>query len=148
MGNIKSNYAVIEGQFVNNKVANIATALAEYEPELEVEHYPENEKSDNLPSYGIVHNSASMGRYVLFYVMKEEDMDERVIARVIANDQRKSQSTLSDLESWEKAQAMLKKQEYMDKMEEAADILRFGLKTHLNTYTVPDANGKIIKIRE
>lgn len=148
MPEVRSNYAVIEGQFVNNKIANIATALYEYEPALSVEHYPENEKRDDLPSYGVVYEHAEHGRYILFYVMKEEDMDERVIARVIANDQRKNQATLSDLDAWEEAQRRLKHQEFMDKMEEAADILKFGLKTHLNTYTIPDANGKIIKIRE
>jgi hypothetical protein len=142
------SHIVVEGQFVSAKVSRIVQAIREYSDELEVQWVPPTAREEGVAAYKIRHNPPGGMSYTLFHVKNDEDFDERVLARIIANDQRTRPVQLSELEAWEEAQRRCKHQEFLDALEEANDKAAFALRTPLHTYTMPDAHGKVIKIRE
>jgi hypothetical protein len=131
---------MVDGQFVSAKVERIVLAIKEYEPELEVKWIPPSaRRAETEPAFAIIHNAPGNKPYVMFYVQKEEDFDERVLQRIIYNDQRATGTQqYSELEALEAAAAMVVKQEWLDEMEEAADIAAHVLRSPLNTYKVND----------
>jgi hypothetical protein len=133
---LTQSHVFVDGQLVNNKVANLTLAIKDYCAELEVKWIPPAAREPGQAAYAIIHDAPGNAPYVMFYVKNDEDFDERVLAKIIANDQRNGVKTMSDLESWETAQALVQKQAFLDKMEEANDIAKHVLRTHKNTYRV------------
>ena len=133
---LTQSHVFVDGHLVSAKAQRIVQAIKDYEPELEVKWVPPAARTEGQAAYAIVHNAPGNGSYVLFYVQNDEDFDERVLARIIANDQRNGKANLSDYEAWETTRQLVAKQEYLDKMEEAKDIARFVAKTHLNTIRI------------
>jgi hypothetical protein len=81
----------------------------------------------------------------LFFVRNDEDFDERVLLRIIANDQRTANGKpkYSELVAWETTQKLLAKQAYLDRMEEAADMTAVFLRSKLHTFNF--GNGVVLK---
>lgn len=143
-----NSHSLVDGQFVSHKVQRVVEAIREYSDELEVKWLPPGAREDGAAAYKIIHNPPGGMSYTLFHVKDDADFDERVLAKIIANDQRTRPVQLSELEAWEEAQRRVKHQEFLDSLEEANDKMAFAMRTPLHTFTVPDANGKVIKIRE
>ena len=143
-----NSHSLVDGQFVSNKVARIVEAIRHYSEELDVKWVPPGAREEGVAAFKIIHNPPGGRSYVLFHVKDESEFDERVLQKIIANDQRTRPVQLSELEAWEEAQRRVKHQEFLDALEEANDKMAFALRTPLHTYTVPDRNGKVIKIRE
>jgi len=136
---IHNSHIMVDGQFVNAKVERVVLAIKDYEPELEVKWVPPQARSEGEAAFAIIHNAPGNKPYILFYVQNEEDFDERVLARIIYNDQRKTgQQQYSEVEAAEAAIKAVQHQEYLDMMEEAHDIAAHVLRTPLNTYKVND----------
>lgn len=131
-------HLMIDGQVVSAKISRIVEAIHDYEPALEVKWIPEHKRKEGDAAFAIIYNPPGADPYILFYVPKEEDFDERVLRKIIINDQRNGKTSISDLEAWEESQRLLKKQEYLDQLEEAHDIAAHILKSPLNTYKVND----------
>lgn len=140
--NLNNSHVLQDGFFVNQKVQNVVMAIQEYEPEIEVQWIPGaarfNEHGDPLPAFKIVHNDPVNGPFTLFHVKDESEFDERVLMRIIQNDQRHSKQTLSDLEAYDQAQMRVKHQEYLDLLEQDNDVAWHILRSHKNTYKVSD----------
>lgn len=135
---LTQSHVFVDGHLVSAKAQRVVQAIKDYEPELEVKWVPPAARTEGQAAYAIWHNPMGHPSYVLFYVQKDEDFDERVLAKIIANDQRNGKQNYSDFEAWEQTNKLLEKQEYLDKMEEAKDIARFVAKTHLNTIKIND----------
>ena len=133
---LTQSHVFVDGQLVSAKVQRIVQAIKDYEPELEVKWVPPAARTEGQAAYAICHNPVGRPSYVLFYVKNDEDFDERVLAKIIANDQRNGQQTYTDFEAWEQSKKLLEKQAFLDKMEEAKDIAAFVAKTHLNTIRI------------
>lgn len=132
-----NGYTITGGQLVSERVQRIVMAIQEYEPEIEVQWIPDRQAdAEGTPQFKIVHHQPDGHDFILFHVKNEEEFDERVLLRIIQNDQRNTQVTLSEFEAWEQAQKLIEKQVYLDMMEEAADITAHALATHKNTYKV------------
>jgi hypothetical protein len=142
------SHLCIDGQFVSAKISRIVEAIRDYSEELDVQWLPPQLRTDNEAAFKIIHRAPGQPPYTLFHITNDEDFDERVLARIIANDQRTRPVQLSELEAWEEAQARINKQKFLDDMEEAADKAAFMLRTPLHTYTIPGRNGRVKKIRE
>ncbi len=133
---IHNGHLMIDGQLVSAKAERVVLAIKDYCDEIEVKWIPTGQRKPNEPAYAIVHDAPGNAPYVMFYVQNDEDFDERVLHRIIANDQRNGKALLSELEAWETAQKLVHKQVELDRMEEANDIAAHILKTKLNTYKV------------
>ncbi len=133
-------YTITEGQLISDRVQRIVMAITDYSPELRVDWIPDRQaKAENLPQFKIVHAPPDGQEFILFFVKSEEEFDERVLLRIIENDQGATgQQTWTEFEAAEKAKQLIEKQVYLDAMEEAEDIAKHILKTPLNTYKVND----------
>lgn len=133
---LTQSHVFVDGHLVSAKAQRIVQAIKDYEPELEVKWVPPNARTEGQAAYAIIHDAPGNAPYVLFYVQNDEEFDERVLAKIIANDQRSGKQNYSDFEAWEQTKKLLARQEFLDKMEEAKDIAKFVAKTHLNTIRI------------
>jgi hypothetical protein len=135
-----NGYSIAQGQLVSDRVQRIVMAIHEYfDGEVQVRWIPDRQARDtNTPQFKIVHVQPGKPEFILFHVVNEEEFDERVLLKLIQNDQRNGQVTLSEYEAWEKTQKAIEQQVYLDMMEEAEDMAAHILATHKNTYKVND----------
>lgn len=138
MNGIHNSHIMVDGQFVSAKIERVVLAIKDYEPELEVKWIPPQHRKEGESAFAIIHDAPGNKPYVLFYVPTEEEFDERVLLRIIHNDQRNGKHKLSEFEAAEEAVKLVQKQEWLDQMEEAHDIAAHVLRTPLNTYKVND----------
>lgn len=132
-----SSHVLVDGQFVSAKIERMVQAIKDYDQDLNVEWVPPGARRDGQAAFKISYGAPGTVPYTLFYVQKDEDFDERVLARIIQNDQRVNGGTkLSDYEAWEAAQKVAANRARLDAIEEANDIAYHVLKTPLNTYRV------------
>lgn len=139
---------VVDGRFVSEKIHRIVQAIQDYEPALEVKWLAPDARYDKannvtLPAFEIVYHRPDGSDETLFYIKDEDSFDDRVLQRIIYNDQRVSTVAWTELSAWEEAQKRIAKQAQLDELEEAQDIAEHILRTHLNTYTVTP--GLVIK---
>lgn len=132
-----NTHIVVDGQFVNARVSRVVEAInTYYHGEVRVTYLPEKARTDGQAAFAVEHHPSGQRPYVIFYVKNEEDFDERVLQRLIFNDQRHGKVDISELEAWDKAKAAVSRQEYLDAMEEANDIAFHVFKSPKNTYKV------------
>ena len=135
---LHNSHIMVDGQFVSAKVERIVLAIKEYEPTLDVKWIPPGQRSEGESAFAIIHDAPGNKPYVMFYVKDEEDFDERVLMKIIANDQRNGTQKYTDLEAFEETQKRMQHQEYLDRMEEANDIAAHVFRSPLNKYKVND----------
>jgi len=130
----------VDGQFVSAKIERIVLAIKDYDPYIEVQWIPpESRLEEKSPAFRITLEEPGREPFILFFVNSEEDFDERVLQRIIVNDQRKFPLRLSDLEAWEETSRRIEHQRWLDELEAINDIAYHALKSPLNTYKVtPD----------
>lgn len=147
---LTQSHVFVDGRLVSAKVERIVQAIKDYEPEIDVEWIPPEAREEGQAAFAIIHRPVGKPHYVCFYVKDESEFDERVLLKLIYNDQRNGERQMSELEAFEKTQALLQRQAWLDKVEEANDIAAFAFRTKLNKFTLPDPNnpGRIITIRE
>lgn len=127
----------IEGHLVSQKVSQVVQAIKEYEPEIDVDFIPVQARTNVAdPAFRIVHRPVGQPEFILFFVKDESEFDERVLRRIIMNDQRNGEHTLSEFEAHEEAVKRIEHEKFLDKMEEMHDIASHVLNTHKNTYVV------------
>ena len=135
---IHNAHVMVDGHLVSAKAQRVVHAIKDYCYEIEVKWIPPAQRKEGEAAFAIIHDAPGNAPYVMFYVVDDADFDERVLHRIIRNDQRNGKAVLGELEAWEEAQKRIKHQEYLDQMEEAADIAAHILRTPLNTYKVND----------
>lgn len=134
-----NSHVVIDGQFVSTKVSQVVEAINDrYGSEVQVKWVPPGARSEGQAAFAIEHHPPGGHPYVIFYVKTEDEFDIRVLHKLIFNDQRNGRVQMSELEAFDLAQKALQRQEFLDSMEEAADIARHILKTPKNTYKVSE----------
>jgi hypothetical protein len=138
-----AEHIVVGEHFVNAKVHSIVQAIQTYSEDIEVQWLPyemrTREDGTKLPAFKIVyHDPNAPIPFVLFHVMDESEFDERVLMRIMQNDQRNSEVTMSDFEAFEAAQRRIEHQKWLDGLEEAEDLVKHIIATKLNTYKVND----------
>lgn len=138
MVNLRDAHVMVDGSVVSAKVQRVVEAIREYEPELDVKWIPPEARREGQAAFSIIHDSPGNSPYVLFYVNTEEEFDNRVLYKIIANDQRNGKMTYDEVESWETTQKLIQQQVERDKQEQDIDIAYHLLKTKKNTYKVND----------
>lgn len=131
-------HIVVDGQFVSQRISQIVQAIQEYSPELSVEWIPPGARTTDQPAFRIIHTPPGGQPYPIFHVKTEEEFNESILKRIIAGDSRNGTPQYSELEAWETAQNLLKRQKFLDAMEEANDVAHHILKSPKNTYKVSD----------
>lgn len=135
---LENSHVLIDGQFVSANVERVVLAIKEYDPDLHVEWLPPAARQDGQAAFKVFYQPVGTEPYVLFYVKDESEFDNRVLQRIIANDQRRNPVDRGEYEAWEEAQRLIEHQKYLDEIEQANDIAAHVFRSHLNTYKVSD----------
>ena len=138
MSLLKDGLVYQGGHFVSDRISRVVEAIKEYEPRLEVKWIPEGQRRNGQAAFAVIYHDSEHGEYTLFYVNSEEEFDERVLQRIIVNDQRNGKTSLSDYDAWEKTNQLIAEQKRLDALEEANDIAFHVFNSHKSRYKVND----------
>ena len=134
---ILSGARMVGKHLISAKTINVIEAIRNYEPTLEVEWVPPEARThEHQPHFAIKHCPPGQPPYVLMYVQNEEEFDNRVLQRIIVNDQRNVDKTWDQFSAWEEANRRVQEQEWRDKMEAANDIAYHVLRSKKNSYRI------------
>lgn len=128
------------GHWVNENFARIAEVIKDYDSEMELAWIPpENRTAFDKNPYAVVHKPAAGRQYVVFY-LSEEELDERVLARLFNGD-LKNNDPLARLEAEDKARKLLSLKEQMEKADERQDFIKSVVGSHKHSFK---HNGRVI----
>lgn len=127
-------HVAVDGQFVNQKVAQVVAAIIDYCPDLSVEYIPEGVRLKGDAAYRIIHSPVGSPSYVVMHVKNDDEFDARVLKRIIAGDQRNGKVSMGEIEAAEEAAKRVAFQVWQDKRDEDIDKMFHVLKSPLNTY--------------
>lgn len=130
-----------DGHFVSERHERIAAMIKDFDEELELAWVPPEHRAanDNTPPFAVICRPRDKQPYIVFTI-KEDELDERVIARLINGD-----NTHNDPLAWAQAQEdadeayRLKQQ--MDAAEERMDFVKTVVGSNKHSFR---HNGKII----
>lgn len=140
--------ATQDGHFVSEIHMRVAEVLRDYDRNLEIEWIPDAARTDPRDKpFRVVHTDPRSGyRYVVCYA---DELDGRLLERIIAMDSAKKGNVLSEIDARNAAVKLLAKKEADEQRAEAHDMAAHALKSHLNTYTLKDPKtNRLIKIRD
>lgn len=133
-----NGYEYRDGRLVSAKVSRIVEAIKDYEPNLDVQWIPPEARQGNQSAFVITYSPVGGRPYALFHVKTEEEFDERVLRKIIANDQRNGQVKVSDFEAWERSRELVARQEWRDQVEQMNELAASILKSNKSKYKVND----------
>lgn len=139
--NVHDASVIVGDTFVSATVSRVVEAIHDYEPLIEVQWLPpaargKGDSTKPLPAFKLVYHDPNGHPFTLFHVYEESEFDERVLMRIIANDNRHRTVSRTEYETWEETQRLMQKQKYLDELEAAADIAAHIIKSPLNKYVV------------
>lgn len=78
-----------DGRFISAKVSRIVELIRDYDHHLDVKWIPQDMRKPDEPAFAITERLSDGREVVAFYVEKEQDFDERVLARIYEGDNTK-----------------------------------------------------------
>lgn len=118
-------YFPVDGHFVSQKQVRINEILRDYDPALQLQWIPPNERGPEDKPFRVVHFPAGRAPYL---VCTADEADERLLAKVFEADQVNSPDKLSYIENYNRALEIVRAKEAEDARQEdhelAAAILR------------------------
>lgn len=144
MSNAASEHILVGEHFVNARVERIVQAIKDYDPFIDVDYLPIGAREQaevggkvvTLPAFKIVYRPVGEPELVLFHVKNEDEFDERVLMRIIQNDNRNGAQTWNEFQALEEAQRRVQQIAEQDAMEEMHEMARSIIRTPLNKYVV------------
>lgn len=118
-------YFPVNGHFVSQKQIRINEVLTDYDPTLQLQWIPPNERSSSDLAFRVVCFPSGRAPYAICFA---EDADERLLAKVFEADQQNSPNKLNFIENYNRALELIKLKENQEAREEdhrmAAAIIR------------------------
>lgn len=122
-----------DGHWINEKFARIAEIINDFDHRLQLVWIPpENRTAFDVKPYGVLHTSDN-GAQKIVMLIKEEDLDERILAHLFLNDTERH-DVIARLEAEELAQQVLRNKEKMEKAEERRDFISTVVKSPLHSF--------------
>lgn len=94
---------------------------------------PEKRNNNEEYPFAIVHMPSGRPSYIVFKV-KEDEINETILAKIWSNDAAKNGNILSELELKERARRMLEMKRIEDQKQEQMDLALSIVKSPLNWY--------------
>lgn len=116
------------------KHERIAEIIQDLDPTLELAYIPEDQRSvfDKHP-FAVIHRPRDGRPAYVAMTMPENEVDERVIAKLIKRDTHKG-SVIDELEAQEAAMRLVQAKATMEEMEEKREFTNAVLKSNKHTY--------------
>lgn len=133
-------YDETSGQWINEKFQRIAEIIHDLSPSLALLWIPPSERQEgDADPYAVMHTNHAGEQYIFMYI-KEEELDERVIAKILEAD---SDTLIERLNKMEAAKELLRAKEQEDRNAEMADMARSMWRSPLHSYR---HNGKVLHL--
>lgn len=127
------------GEWIHEKFQHIAEIINDLNPNLFLVWIPESMRTDtDLTPYGVMHRQPDGSEYIFMYI-KENELDERVIAQIMES---RSDNLLQKLEHMENAKKLVELKEQAERMEDVHDRALSMWRSPLHTYRY---NGKKLR---
>ena len=134
-----SKHHVVDGQFVSEKHLHVAELLNEYDDQLTLEWIPPDKRAidDDKPfAVRCTPTNGDKPYYVTF--VTEDEVDERLLAFVIANDMAKApggpKGLQAHLDAQEAARQAMKMKQDIEREEERLDLIKHIVRSPLSRY--------------
>jgi len=112
-----------DGHWVNEKFARISEIINDFDRRLQLVWIPpENRTPSDVRPYGVLH-TADDGSQRLVMLIKEEELDERVLQELFLNDTSRH-DVLARMEANELAQTVLRNKQKMEEAEARQDFIK------------------------
>lgn len=122
-----------DGHWINEKFARISEIISDFDHRLQLVWIPpENRTAFDTKPYAILHTADNGAQKIVMYI-KEEDLDERILAHLFLNDTERH-DVIARLEAEELAAQVVKNKELMEKAEERQDFIASVVKSPLHSY--------------
>jgi hypothetical protein len=130
-----------DGHFVSEKHERIAAIIKDIDPELSLAWIPPENRAANetAPPFAVLCTPRDRQPYIVFTI-KEDELDERVIARLVRGDNTKN-DPLAWADAISDAEEAYRLKVAMDKAEERKDFVKTVVGSHKHSFK---HNGKII----
>jgi hypothetical protein len=133
-----------DGSWVNERVSRICEMIHDYDSRLEVAWIPPARREPGDYAFEIRERLPSGEQVVAFSVATEDEMNEHVLARIVAGDKYNSGSAQDRFEALERARKLEQQKRTSEQLEEAHDKARFFIRTPL--HRVRMGNGRSINL--
>lgn len=122
-----------DGHWINEKFARIAEIIHDFDHRLQLVWIPPEDRTlFDIKPYGILHTNSD-GAQKIVMLIKEEELDERVLQHLFLNDTERH-DVLANLEAQELAATILKNKEKMEKAEERQDFIASVVRSPLHSF--------------
>lgn len=122
-----------DGHWVNDKFARISEIISDFDHRLQLVWIPpENRTAFDVKPYGILHTSDN-GVQKMVMLIKEEDLDERILAHLFLNDTERH-DVIARLEAEELAQQVMRNKEKMEEAEARRDFIETVVRSPLHSF--------------
>lgn len=122
-----------DGHWVNEKFARISEIINDFDHRLQLVWIPpENRTPHDIRPYGVLHTSDD-GQQRLVMLIKEEELDERVLQELFLNDTSRH-DVLARMEAKELADTVLRNKQKMEEAEARQDFVRTVVGSPLHSF--------------
>lgn len=129
-----------DGHWVNEKFARIAEIIHDFDNRLQLVWIPPEKRTEtDVQPYGVLH-TADNGYQALVMLIKEDELDERVLEQLFLNDTERH-DVLARQEAKELAATVLRNKQKMEEAEARRDFVATVVGSHKHTFK---HNGRII----
>ena len=122
--------ATPDGYFVSAEHQRIAEIIHDYDEDMHLAFIPESKREPGDAPFALIHTPVGAPAYIAFY---SDTCDERLLARVFANDLAKT-DVWAQLEKAEAAREAIKLKKEMDEAEARKDLVQHIIKSPKATY--------------
>lgn len=120
------------GHWVNERFAQIAEVIQDYDSEMYLAWIPPERRIDNSPPYAVIHHPANLGPYVMFH-LNEDELDHRVLARIFRGDISKN-DVIADIEASDRAKKVLELKQELERKEARLEFIKSVIKSKKHVY--------------
>jgi hypothetical protein len=124
-------YFPVDGHFVSQKQVRINEILQEYDPNLQLQWIPPDQRSHEDKAFRVVHFAPGRAPYL---VCTADDADERLLARVFEADQVNSPNKLSYIENYNNALELTRAKEREEARQEDHELAAAILRSNRSSY--------------
>lgn len=125
------------GEWINERFQRIAEIIYDLSENLALVWIPPSERIDNdTQPYGVMHRNPQTGEEYIFMYLSEDELDERVVARILES---RSDTLTQRLDAYQTAQELVRLKEQEDKYAQMHDMARAMWRSPLHTYRL---NGR------
>lgn len=127
-----------DGRFISNQVSRIVELIREYDHRLDVKWVPPDFRAPTDPAFAITERLSDGREVVAFYVQREEEFNENILARIYEGDNAKN-DVQKRVDAQNAAAKNIMRRKHQEELDQHYDLMRSMIVSKKHTYS---HNGK------